>query len=249
MNSIDINCDLGESNSAVDWATDLLLMPYISSANIACGGHAGNDQSMATSIQNCLKHNLKIGAHPSFPDQINFGRIAMDITDSKLQESLAIQLQSFKNICSKLNAPIHHVKPHGALYNLAAKDSHLAMLISETIATVLPNAKIMGLADSKMQSVTQALNIDFISEGFMDRLYHQDASLVSRNHPLAVHQGIDTCLQQAFHLATSQSIATLEGKDISLKVDSICLHGDTANAIEIAQSLHRYFKQKEIQIQ
>ncbi len=247
--SIDINCDLGESIEPDQWEKDALLMTYISSCNIACGGHAGNTQSIETSINNALKHKLKIGAHPSFPDKKNFGRKEMDISEKDLRGALRSQLNTFHSICKKQQAKIHHIKPHGALYNLAAKDIKLAVLISEEVSKVFKDIALMGLAHSLMTDAANQVGIPFINEGFMDRYYHASGQLVSRKHPLAVHTELKRCLEQATRLATRKTIQTLEGEYLELKVDSICLHGDHENALPVARQLHQAFDKKDIQIQ
>lgn len=246
---IDINCDLGESILQQDWDNDALLMPYISSANIACGGHAGNTESMRVTIANSKKHQLKIGAHPSFPDKENFGRKELAITPNDLRKSLSQQLNEFQTACKEQGCVVHHVKPHGALYNLAAKDLQLAKLIAEEVAALSPSIKLMGLAQSEMKFAAQLTGIEFINEGFMDRLYHQDASLVSRDHPQAVHKEIAQCLDQALSIAQKQPIQSLEKAVINIQAESICLHGDHENAVEIAKALHSHLKQNNISIQ
>lgn len=247
--TIDINCDLGESIEPSDWEKDLRLLPYISSTNIACGGHAGNQQSMEFIISHCQKHNVKIGAHPSYPDKKNFGRAPMQISNEELRISIANQLQEFSLVCKNLNAEIHHVKPHGALYNQAAIDLELAHLISEQIKSINPKIKLMGLAGSQMEIAAEQSDLEFISEAFMDRLYHKNKTLVSRKNPKAVHSEIDDCLEQALNIAQSQPIKTLENTVITVSAESICLHGDTENAVQIAKALKLRLANHNIEIQ
>ncbi len=247
--SIDINCDLGESIFAADWENDSKLMPYISSANIACGGHAGNIESIKVSIVNSKKHDLKIGAHPSFPDKKNFGRAVMDISNTELRGSIRQQLELFKGIADKESSDVNHIKPHGALYNLAAKDKSFALVIAEEIARLSTDIKLMGLADSEMEQAAKSTGVEYISEAFMDRLYHENGTLVSREHLMAVHTSIDTCTEQALDLVLKKPIITFENTHKIINAQSICLHGDNPLAIEIAKALHVKLKQHNISIQ
>lgn len=249
IRSIDINCDLGESTNQNNWQKDVTILPFISSANIACGGHAGNKDSMAFMIRHCLEQNVKVGAHPSYPDRENFGRVAMDISSHDLRQSLRKQLQEFLSVCEKLNTHIFHIKPHGALYNQAAIDLELAILIAEEIKSLDSSIKFMGLAHSKMELAANKIGIEFISEAFMDRFYHDNKTLVSRKDPKAVHTDVATCLEQALKLAQFQPINTFEQSQIRIQAGSICLHGDNENAAEIAKSLKNHLSNNQITIQ
>lgn len=247
--TIDINCDLGESVNHNDWQKDLTILPFISSANIACGGHAGNKDSMEFMIRHCLEKNIKVGAHPSYPDRENFGRKPMAIPEHDLRQSLRKQLEDFLSICEKLNTHIYHIKPHGALYNQAAVDLELAILIAEEIKSLDNSIKFMGLAHSQMESASREIGIEFISEAFMDRLYHENKTLVGRQNPKAVHSSISNCLEQALNIAKAQPIHTLEDSELKVVANSICLHGDHSNAAEIAKNLKEYLSKHKINIQ
>ena len=246
--SIDINCDLGEGGSDSSLQHDASLMPFISSCNIACGGHAGNPRTMHATVQNAKTHRLKIGAHPSFPDQENFGRIAIKISAKDLRVSISEQLNSFAKICHHQQVKYHHVKPHGALYNLAAQDQELATLLAEEIAKISEDIIFMGLANSLMQDAAQKVGIAFWQEGFIDRLYHVNGHLVSRTHPMAVHKDVSTCLTQALQLAQQEAIMTLENQPLTIAADSLCLHGDNEQALTIAEQLFSFLKDNNITI-
>ena len=248
IRSIDINCDLGESTKPESWARDAEIMPYISSCNIACGGHEGNQASVNASIKNALSHNLAIGAHPSYPDKENFGRKSINMSELELRKTLQLQIALIAESCNQHGAKLFHVKPHGALYNDAALDLSLATTIAEVVAQVSGNIKLMGLADSAMKEAAHKVGIEFINEGFMDRNYRSNKTLVPRTEPEALHSTLEESLQQALKFAQGKPISTPSGQLLSMKVDSICLHGDNPNAVSIAKQLHQSLTDHNIQI-
>ncbi len=246
--SIDINCDLGESTNPQQWEADSHLMPYISSCNIACGGHAGNSESIKVTIANAVHNQLKIGAHPSYPDKENFGRVSMTIGEQELRQTLRQQIESIAEQCQRQNTKLHHIKPHGALYNDAAANKELALIIAEEIKKFDPNMKLMGLAQSNLYTAAQDLELEFLHEGFMDRNYHANTHLVPRGHAQALHKTLNESLSQALSLAKGDTITSIEGIPLTLKVDTICLHGDNPNARDIAQRLYQLLREHEIEI-
>ncbi|GAA0201241.1 5-oxoprolinase subunit PxpA [Kangiella japonica] len=248
IRSIDINCDLGESTNPEDWARDAEIMPYISSCNIACGGHEGNQASVNASIKNAMSHNLAIGAHPSYPDKENFGRKSMSLSDHNLRKTLQQQIALVTDSCNRHGIKLNHVKPHGALYNDAAVNESLAMIFAEVVAQVSGNIKLMGLADSAMKEAANKVGIDFINEGFMDRNYQENKTLVSRTESEALHSTLEESLQQALNFAQGKPIYTPSGQLLSIKVDSICLHGDNPDAVSIAKQLQQRLKDNQIQV-
>ncbi|GAA4362626.1 5-oxoprolinase subunit PxpA [Kangiella marina] len=245
---IDINCDLGESILPEDWAKDAELMPYISSCNIACGGHAGNSESIQAAIHNATQHQLAIGAHPSYPDRENFGRQSMKLSDTELRKTLRLQLNSIIEGCNHHGVTLHHVKPHGALYNDAADDLHLAMIIAQEVAHLSGSIKLMGLAESAMLEAAHKVGLDFINEGFMDRNYQPNKRLVPRSEPTALHANLDDSLHQALQFALGEPISIPNGQQLMITVDSICLHGDNPDALAIAQALHQRLAEHKITI-
>ncbi|WP_026309354.1 5-oxoprolinase subunit PxpA [Kangiella aquimarina] len=246
--SIDINCDLGESINPQQWEADSHLMPYISSCNIACGGHAGNSESIKVTVANAVHNQLKIGAHPSYPDKDNFGRVSMTIGEQELRQTLRQQIESIAEECQRQNTKLHHIKPHGALYNDAAANKELAFIIAEEIKHFDAHIKLMGLAHSNLYSAAQELELDFLHEGFMDRNYHANTHLVPRGHMQALHKTLEESLTQALNLAKGQAINSIEGTPLTLKVDTICLHGDNPNAKDIAQRLYQLLREHDIEI-
>lgn len=246
--TIDINCDLGESVDPKQWERDALLMPYISSCNVACGGHAGNEQSIQASVRNAFSHNLAIGAHPSYPDKENFGRRSITIDNKALRHTISEQITRVLRACESQHTMLRHVKPHGALYNDAAKDLQLATLIAEEVARITPEAKLMGLAESEMYEAAQKVGVDFIHEGFMDRNYQRDKTLVPRTEKNALHSSLEESLNQALHFALGEPISTAENVELNIIVDSICLHGDNPNALSIAKQLFERLQEHQFTI-
>lgn len=246
--TIDINCDLGESVESAQWQLDAKLMPYISSCNIACGGHAGNIESISVSIDNALKNNISIGAHPSYPDKENFGRKSLNLSVSELRQTLSEQILTVEKRCHDKQTTLSHVKPHGALYNDAATDLKLAMVIAEEVARCSTSYKLFGLAESEMYQAAQRVGIDFVHEGFMDRNYQDNKTLVQRSEPNALHSSLDISLRQALQLAKGEAITTANNSLIKLQVDSICLHGDNPDAQAIAKQLHDLLRTNDIGI-
>ncbi|WP_223670845.1 5-oxoprolinase subunit PxpA [Kangiella shandongensis] len=246
--TIDINCDLGESTEPEQWERDALLMPYISSCNIACGGHAGNKRSIEVSVRNAFSHSLAIGAHPSYPDKVNFGRRSIAIDNKSLRQTISEQISQVLEACESQRTSLRHVKPHGALYNDAAKDLELSTLVAEEIAQISPDIKLMGLAESAMYEAAQKVGIDFIHEGFMDRNYQTDKTLIPRTQQYALHNSLEDSLNQALNFALSKPISTPDNVELKIIVDSICLHGDNPNALSIAKQLYERLQEHEFRV-
>ncbi len=234
---IDINCDLGEGESLQDCQVDEMLMPFISSCNIACGGHAGNQLTMTHSLNNAKKHKLRIGAHPGYPDRANFGRTSVEIKPTALKQSIASQVDSLISIAKTIDAQVSYIKFHGALYNDIESNDSLAQLLVEFCKQKFSALSLMGLAKGNLEKYCRQLKVGFIAEGFMDRRYLSNAKLSPRSHPDAVITKQQVAIEQAVALAKGQPILTLERSVISISVDSICLHGDNPNAQVIAKSL------------
>lgn len=245
---IDINCDLGESTNPSQWQLDSALMPYISSCNVACGGHAGNQESIRVTIANAIQHKLTIGAHPSYPDKDNFGRVSIALSEQSLRQTLQEQIRSLVGECERQNSKLHHVKPHGALYNDAAANIDLANLIAEEVKKIDPALVLVGLARSKMHEAAKNLGLTFWHEGFMDRNYQANAQLVPRSHTQALHKSVNESLHQALTLAKGLPITSIEGTPLELSVDTICLHGDNPSAQDIAKQLYQLLQENNISI-
>jgi UPF0271 protein len=231
--SIDINCDMAEGMGNEDE-----LMPWISSANIACGFHAGNEDLMKETVDLCLKYNVSIGAHPSFPDRENFGRTNMSLPLAQVAGIVCEQVELLKKIAGRQGATLHHVKPHGALYNMAAKDAELAHRISMAIKQIDDSLMLYGLSQSVMIKEAAKLNLKAANEVFADRRYQPDGTLTPRTSPLALIINEQEAILQVLSLVNENKVKTVTGEYIPLKADTICLHGDGKHAVDFARLIY-----------
>ncbi|MGY6772733.1 5-oxoprolinase subunit PxpA [Gallibacterium sp. ZY190522] len=243
MKHVDLNVDLAEGCS-----NDQHLLQLVTSANIACGLHAGDFNEMHKAIRWAKENNVRIGAHPSFPDRENFGRTNMQLPDEKLKACLLYQLGAVKALCDAEGVSLSYVKPHGALYNQAAKDESLATLIALTIKQFDPSLKLMGLSGSLMLKVAQQHGLGIISEVFADRHYLADGSLVPRSQANALVDNDDEAISQVLQMVLQGSVKTVDGKDVSIQADSICLHGDGEHAILFAEKIRKALIEHQIHL-
>lgn len=234
---IDLNADLGEFDDAEALARDRAIMAYVSSANIACGGHAGNDLTMVAMLEASVAANVSAGAHPSYPDRENFGRVSMKLADDALMQALIEQILMLRNHADARMIALTHVKPHGQLYNDAADNLHIAEIIAKAISATLPDAAFVGLARSEMANAAAAAGLKFVAEGFADRRYNSQGRLVSRKEAGAVLEHAAERIAQALELARGDPIHSKEGSLIQLDVDSICLHSDSDGALASARDI------------
>ena len=225
MATIDLNLDAGESKSALANGTEEDLYRLVSSVNIACGGHTGDVESMTKAVDLAKKYNLRIGAHPSFPDKENFGRESMKISHEALVKSLVSQIRSLRAICAEKKVTVGHIKPHGALYNMAAQERVLAGAVIEAAQEFHEHITMIGLAGSPFLRWCKASRFRALAEGFCDRRYEADGTLRGRQHEDAVISDPQECGKQAVRLAQ-------EGK-----VQTLCIHSDTPNALAVATAV------------
>lgn len=240
---IDLNSDLGEE---VHGKLDEQIMPFISSCNIACGGHAGDEHTVERTVLLAKKHGVAIGAHPSYPDKENFGRQVLDIPQDKLRASLLDQMGLIQRLCEKHDLPLNHLKPHGALYHQVASDESLSAILCEVIEEVDPELKLYGMAHCRLESIACQHGITFVSEGFSDRKYHLDGSLMSRKQKGAVLTDQADVLKQVEELTINQRVYAT--KWIPLKAETICLHSDTEGAVHLAKQIRRHLEGIGVQI-
>ncbi len=231
----DINCDLGEG-----MGNDAQLMPFLGSCNIACGGHFGDSKTMETAIQLAKKYHVNVGAHPSFPDKENFGRKIIDISRDELHQSLVKQIAGFKTICNQNNAVMHHIKLHGALYNLAANDAEVAAVVLNAFAKVQADIKIYVPYNSAIAMLAEDY-FPIVYEAFADRSYKADLLLVSRDKPNAIIRDKQKAWEQIKSIIETSKVATIDGQLVTIKADTFCVHGDNDNALEILQYIHQCF--------
>ena len=229
---IDVNADVGEGIG-----NETELMPYLSSCNIACGGHAGNPEIIKTVIKLAKKYDVKIGAHPSFPDLQNFGRKEMNLPTNQLVTSLKSQINEVLQLAKNLKVHLHHVKPHGALYNLAAKNTATAKLLVEIIKSFKEPLCLYVPPNSKIEAIAIQEGIPIRYEVFIDRAYNDDYSLVSRKQPNALLVNLEDIISHSLRMIHQQKIKTISGNDLNITPDTYCIHGDHPNAVAILSAL------------
>lgn len=220
------------------------IMPFVDYCNIACGGHTGDSESMTATIELALQNNVKIGAHPSYPDIINFGRKSMTISNDALIESIQDQVETLKDIASKKQATISHIKAHGALYNDIAKNKDLAQVFLAAVAPYRNQYTLFVPYNSEIATLALQQNFDIVYEAFTDRRYHKDLSLVSRNQSNAVINDPEKVLQHVQTMMHTSMVETVGNTKEMIQADTFCVHSDTLNAIEIVKTLHAYLQQQ-----
>lgn len=248
MKKIDLNCDLGESFGRYTLGLDEQIIPYISSANIACGFHASDPVVMQNTIVIAKEQNIGVGAHPGFPDLLGFGRRNMQISAGEAKAYILYQLGALYAFCKANNLLLTHVKPHGALYNMAAKDDTLAKAICEGIASFDDNLIVLGLSGSKMIKAATKMGLPVAREVFADRAYEEDGSLVNRTKEGAMITDEDEAIRRVIRMITEQKVTAITGKDISIIADSICVHGDSEKALKFVKKIRETLIQKQIDI-
>jgi UPF0271 protein len=225
---------------------DEALMPYITSANIACGFHAGDTDTIKRTIALAMKYEVAIGAHPGFPDRENFGRINMDMTPDEVADIILYQVDLLVKIALEEGAKVTHVKPHGALYNMAAKDELIAKGIANAVKDIDKNLALFGLSNSHLIKEGKNAGLQTVNEVFADRTYLDDGTLTPRSEKNALIEDKDLALNQAMQLVLRQSARTITGKTIPVVADTICLHGDGNNALAFAKSICKGLKAQNV---
>jgi UPF0271 protein len=229
---VDLNCDMGEGIG-----NDELIMPYITSANIACGYHAGDKETMLQTILLAKKYKVNIGAHPSFLDKVRFGRTEMQTSTEEVYELVSTQINLLQKIAANNDSALHHVKPHGALYNMAAKDKSLAKAIAQAVKDIEKNLIFYGLSNSFLISEAKQIGLQTASEVFADRTYQDDGSLTSRSQPNALIKNTDEAIQQVLMMVKEGKVKTVSGKRIPIIAETICIHCDGEHAVEFAKRI------------
>lgn len=234
---IDINSDLGESFGAWTMANDAALIGSISSANIACGYHAGDPRTMLRTVEACAAAGVAVGAHPGFPDLIGFGRRAMTLSPLELCTDVMVQIGALQAMCKAVGVPLHHVKPHGAMYTMAASDEAMSVAIVEAIVATMDAPLVYAQPGSVTARVAKDTGIAVAHEIFADRAYLADGQLAPRSLPNAVLHDVEEISARAMRMIRGEPFATIDGDDLRLQSDTICVHGDTPESVEIARSL------------
>jgi len=242
VKSIDLNCDMGEMPEAIADGTQESLMASLTSVNIACGGHAGDEVTMRTTVEQALRRKLAIGAHPGYADRANFGRVELDLTSEAIAESVFEQLSKLAEIVTKCGARISHVKAHGALYNQAARDAAVAGAIADGVARWRRDVVLVGLAGSPMLEVFRGSGFSVAAEAFADRRYEPNGSLRSRKFADALILTPAEAASQALRIAQNGSVMASDGTEIRVQAETICIHGDTPGAVKIASAVSELLK-------
>ena len=249
MFSIDLNCDMGESFGAWTMGRDAGLMDYVSSVNVACGFHAGDASVIKKTVETAITKNVAVGAHPSFPDLQGFGRREMKLSATEIFDVVLYQIAALKGICEASGGKLHHVKPHGALYNQAAKDKVTARAIASAVKAIDKNLIFYGLSNSFLISEAESLGLKTASEVFADRTYQTDGTLTPRSESNALIENAAQSTAQILQMVKQQTVTATSGKTVSIKAETVCIHGDGGHALEFAQTIRQALIDNDIKIQ
>ncbi|GKX52257.1 LamB/YcsF family protein [Budvicia aquatica] len=241
---IDLNADLGEQDNGVDQA----LLALVSSVNIACGWHAGSPLMMKKCVSWAIQQGVAIGAHPSFPDRDNFGRLEMTLPDDEIYSGVQYQIGALMAIAQAQGGKVVHVKPHGALYNMAARDARLSEVIVAAISDLDPQLVLFGLAGSEMIAAAKRAGLSSVEEVFADRGYCADGSLVKRGTPGALIEDEEQALAQTLTMVREGKVCAIDGRWVAVNAGTICLHGDGAHALAFARRIRDQLTQQQVAI-
>lgn len=241
---IDINCDVGEGVG-----NEADIFPFISSCNIACGGHAGDKKTMLKVSSLAKQHNIKVGSHPSYPDKANFGREVMDISNQDLIQSIKRQLSDFDEVLEQEGIPLHHIKAHGALYNKTAKDENLAKVYLDAIKDYKERVMLYVPFDSVIAKIAEERGFKIWFEAFADRNYNPDLSLVSRKEDNALIEAPEAVLKHIIPIIKNKEVLALNGESCKIQADTLCIHGDTVSALKILTYLSKELPKNQVEIQ
>jgi len=243
MVSIDLNCDLGEGRGS-----DEGVMPYITSANIACGFHASDPVLMRKTVELAVRHGVAIGAHPSYPDRADFGRGAMECSAEELAADVTYQVGALWAFCRGHGVRLHHVKPHGAIYNQAADSLPVAFAIARAVQMIDADLILVCLANSAMVTAAQQAGVAYVQEAFADRAYTREGRLVPRDEPGAVLHDAALIAERARKMVIGKSVVAIDGTEVPLDFETLCVHGDTAGAVEIVRAIRRSLEEANVTV-
>jgi len=248
MKTVDLNCDLGESFGNYKCGMDEEILPFITSANVACGFHASDPVVMSKTVKEAVKNHVQIGAHPGFPDLVGFGRRKMDLPPSEITAIIQYQIGALKAFCAAEGIRLQHVKPHGALYNMAVKSPEIAQAICEGIASVDSSLILLAPGSSEMSIAAKRLGLKTANEVFADRAYEEDGSLVARSKPGAMITDKNLAIDRVLQMVEKGTVTSITGKEIELSADSICVHGDSPAALTFAENIRQALTEHNIRI-
>jgi UPF0271 protein len=250
MLTVDLNCDMGESTSLwpYDINYDISLLSYVSSINLACGSHAGDEVTAKKLINEALTRNVSVGAHPSFPDRQNFGRKEIQLGEKELYQIVYKQIEFLGALAISNGVKLKHVKPHGALYNQSATDQKLAFVVCSAIQAYDDELMIYGLSGSELVKVADSMGLKSCSEVFADRTYKDDGNLTPRNDPNALLIDEQEAIKQVLQMVKMGTVTTTSGNNVSIKAETICIHSDGKNAFNVAKRIHEKLLQERIAV-
>lgn len=246
--SIDLNCDMGESYGAWSMGHDAEILPLVSSANIACGFHAGDPATMRKTVAGALGNGVAIGAHPGLPDLVGFGRRNMDITPQQAYDMVVVQVGALAATAVSQGGRLHHVKAHGALYNMAVRDASLARALAQAVRDVDSSLVFYALASSDMARIASEVGLRVAHEVFADRTYQPDGSLTPRSRPDAMIEDPQVSIRQVLRMVQEGRVTAVDGTDVEVRADTLCIHGDQPGAVVFAKAIRAAFQEAGIQI-
>ena len=249
MFTIDLNCDMGESFGAWTLGNDGELMDYVSSVNIACGFHAGDASTIRKTVELALEKGVAVGAHPSFPDLQGFGRREMKMSAEEIFDIVLYQIAAVKGICEASGGKLRHVKPHGALYNQSARDETLAEAIAAAVKAIDKNLILYGLSGSCLIAAAKNAKLSSASEVFADRTYQTNGSLTPRSEKNALISETEKAVSQVLQMISEKTVTTTTGEKVSLRAETVCIHGDGKNALAFAKTVNAVLKENNVKIE
>ncbi|MGI8314800.1 LamB/YcsF family protein [Halobacillus mangrovi] len=248
MNIVDLNCDMGESFGSYKIGRDEEILKYVTSANIACGFHAGDPSTMKRTVNMAIENNVGIGAHPGLQDLVGFGRRPMDISPEEAYDLVIYQIGALEGFVKAEGGALQHVKPHGALFNMAAKQKELADAIAKAVKDINPELVLFGLANSELVKAGKEAGLRTASEVFSDRTYQKDGSLTSRREANALITDHEQAVSQVIRMIKEEKVLTLQDVDIDIEAQTICIHGDGEHAVDFASYITNALNEADIQL-
>jgi UPF0271 protein len=246
--SIDLNCDMGESFGAWSMGQDTEVLPLVSSANIACGFHAGDPATMRKTVAAAIGNGVAIGAHPGLPDLVGFGRRNMDITPQQAYDMVVVQIGALAATAASQGARLNHVKAHGALYNMAVRQPALARSIAQAVHDVDPSLVFYALASSDMARIASEVGLAVAHEVFADRTYQPDGSLTPRSRADAMIEDPEVSIRQVLRMVKEGRVTAVDGTDVEVRADTLCIHGDQPGAVVFARAIREALQQEGIEV-
>lgn len=248
MFKVDLNSDLGESFGNYKIGLDEEVIKYVTSVNIACGWHAGDSEVMENTIKIAKENGVAVGAHPGFPDLMGFGRRNLSVSPAEMKAYIKYQLGALMAFAKTEGVKIQHVKPHGAMYNMAAKDLSLAKAIAQAIYEVDKNIILLGLANSELIKAGEQTGLEVANEVFADRAYNADGTLVARSKEGSVIHDADVAISRVVRMVKEGKVTAITGEDVNINAQSICVHGDNPDAVKFVKEIKRRLQEEEIQV-